>query len=60
MYEFWFNYIKPQYGEKAKLCHMDIIYIKTEDMYIDISKDIATRLNTSNYELERPLPCEKI
>ena len=23
MYEFWYNYIKPKYGDKAKLCNMD-------------------------------------
>ena len=23
MYEFWYNYIKPKYQDKAKLCYMD-------------------------------------
>ena len=23
MYEFWYDYIKPKYSEKAKLCYMD-------------------------------------
>ena len=23
MYEFWYDYVKPKYGEKAKLCYMD-------------------------------------
>ena len=23
MYEFWYDYLKPKYGEKAKLCCMD-------------------------------------
>ena len=22
MYEFWYDYVKPKYGEKAKLCYM--------------------------------------
>ena len=34
MYEFWCDYLKPKYGEKAKLCYMDtdsfIVYIKAE------------------------------
>ena len=32
--EFWYDNIKPKYGDRAKLCYMDtdsfIIYIKTE------------------------------
>ena len=22
MYEFWYNYVKPKYGERSKLCYM--------------------------------------
>ena len=29
-----------------------IVYIKTEDIYVDIAKDVETRFDTSNYELE--------
>ena len=33
MYEFWYDYAKPKYGGKAKLCYMDTesftVYIKT-------------------------------
>ena len=32
-----------------------MIYIKT-DIYKDIAKDVETRFDTSNYELDRPLP----
>ena len=32
MYEFWCNYVKPKYGEKANLCYINtdnfIVYIK--------------------------------
>ena len=35
MYKFWYDYFKPKYGDRAKLCYTDtdsfIIYIKTED-----------------------------
>ena len=65
MYQFWYDYVKPKYGKKAKLCYMDtdsfIVYIKTDDTCKDIAEDVETRFGTSNYELEcnsieRPLP----
>ena len=63
MYEFWYDYVKPKYGDKAKLCYMNtdnlIVYIKTNDVYKDIGEDVETRIDTSNYELDRPLPKEK-
>ena len=31
------------------------VYIKIEDIYADIAKDVLTKFDTSNYELERPL-----
>ena len=52
--------MKPKYREKAKLCYMDtdtfILYIKTENFYVNVSKDIERRFDTSSYELQRPLP----
>ena len=60
MYEFWYDYIKPKYGEKAKLCYMDtdslIVYIKIDDIYKNIAEDVETRFDASNYELNRSLP----
>ena len=60
MYEFWYDYVKPKYGGKAKFCYMDIdsfiVQIKTDVIYKDIAKDVQTRFDTSNYELNRPLP----
>ena len=51
--------VTSKFGEKAKLCQTDInsftVYIKTEDIYADIAKEVETRFDTSNYELERPL-----
>ena len=58
MYEFWYDYVKPKYCEKAKLCDMDtgrsdfIVYVKTDDIYKDIAEDVGRRLHTSNYELD--------
>ena len=33
-----------------------MVYIKIEDIYSDIAKDVETRFDTSNYESDRPLP----
>ena len=37
-----------------------IVYIKADDIYKDIGEDVETRLDSSNYELDRPLPKLKI
>ena len=65
MHEFWCDYIKPKYGDKAQLCYMDtdsfVIYLETEDCYKDIANDIDERFDTSNYDEKnkRPLPIGK-
>ena len=60
MYEFWYDYVKNKYGNKARLCYMDtdsfVINIKTNDFYKDISQDVNERFDTSNYTFDRPLP----
>ena len=63
MYEFWYDYVKPKYGENAKLCYMDtdsfIVHVKTDDIYKDIAEDVETIFDTSNFEIDRPLPIGK-
>ena len=63
MYEFWDDYMKLKYGNKVKLCCMDtdifIMNIKTNDFYEDIASDVENRFDTSNYEVNRPLPTGK-
>ena len=63
MYEFWYDYMKPKYGNNIKLCYMGtdsfIMNIKTEDFYKDIANDVEKRFDTSNYEVDRPLPTGK-
>ena len=57
LYEFWYDFVKPKYGEKAKLCYVDFnVHIKTDYIYKDIAEDVENRFDTSNYELYRPLP----
>ena len=55
--------MNPKYEENAKLCYIStqsfIVYIKTDDFYNDIAEDAETRFDTSNYELEKPLPKTK-
>ena len=54
MYEFLYDYVKPKYGEKAKLCYIDtesfIVFIKPVDIYKDIAEDVETK-----FEWNRPL-----
>ena len=63
MYEFWYDYMKPKYGDNIKLCYMGtdsfIMNIKTKDFYKDIANDVEKRFDTSNYEVNRPLPTGK-
>ena len=62
-YEFWYDYMKPKYDNNVKLCYMDtdsfIMNIKTNDFYEDIANDVENRFDTSNYEVNRPLPMGK-
>ena len=58
MYDFHYNYIKPMYGDKAKLLFTDtdsLLYlIETEDFYKDISGDVKDRFDTSDYPENHP------
>ena len=60
MYEFWYDYMKPKYNDNVRLCYMDtdsfVVHVKTNDVYKDIASDVENRFDTSNYEVNRPLP----
>ena len=62
MYAFWYDYIKPKYGEKTRLCYMDtdsfVMDIKTDDFYNDISNDVDKWFDTSNYDKNYNRPLE--
>ena len=58
MYDFHYNYIKRQYGDKAKLLFTDtdsLCYeIKIDDFYTDIADAIESRFDTSEYPKDHP------
>ena len=65
MYDFCYHYIKPKFGDKARLCYMNTdsfaMYIKTEDFYKDISDDVDRWFDTSSFNRndDRPLETRK-
>ena len=58
MYDFHYEYIKPKYGENARLLFTDtdsLCYeIKTEDFFKDISNDVHEKFDTSNLGKSHP------
>ena len=64
MYEFWYDHVKQKYDENARVCDLDtdsfFVHVKTDDNCKDIAEDIEARFDTSNFEIDRPLPTEKI
>ena len=62
IYELWYDYFKPKYKDKAKLCYMDndsfVLNISTEDFFEDINNDVERWFDTFNYDKndKRPLP----
>ena len=62
MYEFWYDYFVPKYGDKVKLCYMDtdsfIFHVETNDFYKDIMSDLEKWYDTSkpDKKLNRSIP----
>ena len=58
--KFWCDYVKEKYCENTKLCYMDserfIVHVKANDIYKHIAENVETRFETSNFELDRPIP----
>ena len=58
MYQFHYEYVKPKWGDKAKLLFTDtdsLCYeIETDDVYEDISGDVNEWFDTSNYDKDHP------
>ena len=59
MWEFLYDYLKPKYGDKMKLCYTDtdsfIFHTKTKDFYEDINNNVEKWFDTPNYKIDRPL-----
>ena len=62
MYELWYDYVKPKYDEKTKLCYMDtdsfIVYIKPMKFIMKLQKMLKLNLilqirNQIDFKLER-------
>ena len=60
MYKFWYDYFKPKYRDRGKLCYTYtdsfIINIITEDFFKDISNDVEKWFDTSNYDKNDKIP----
>ena len=58
MYDFHYGYIKPKYGDKAKLLFTDTdsqaYEIQTKDFYRDITQNVKKLFDTSNYPADHP------
>jgi hypothetical protein len=58
MYEFHYDYIKPKYGDKARLLMTDtdsLVYeIETGDFYADTKHDVQEKFDTSDYPKDHP------
>ena len=63
MHEFWYDYVKPKYEKNPKIFYMGAesfkVYIKTEDVCLEISKVVETRFDTSNNKLDSHFLKEK-
>ena len=50
MYEYWYDYRKPKYGNNVKLCYTDtcsfIVHVKSGDIYAHLAGDVDKRLDT--------------
>ena len=59
MCELLYDYVKPKYGENAKLYYIVtdsfIVHVKTDAIDKIIAEDAEARFGNSNFELGRPL-----
>ena len=62
MFDFWYDYSKPIYGDKIRLCYTDtdsfIMHIKTNDFCKDISADVNKWFDSFNFNKNDKRPLE--
>jgi len=58
IYDFHYSYVKPKYGDKAKLLYTDtdsfIYKIGADDYYIDVAGDVERWFDTSEFDADHP------
>ena len=58
MWEFFYDQLKPKYGDKMKLCYTDtdsfIFHTKAKYFHEDMNNDVEKWFYTSNYKTDRP------
>ena len=62
MYEFYYNFLKKEYGDRCELIYTDtdslLLEIETDDVYVDMAKHIEL-YDTSDYPESHPLHSSK-
>ena len=62
MYEFWYDYLKPKYEDRVKLCYMEtdsfILQIQTDYFFDNINNDVNKWFDKSNYDKNDNRPLE--
>ena len=58
MYKFWYDYFKPKYVDRAKLCYTDALLfaLKPKIFFEDISNNVEKWFDTSNYNKKDKIP----
>ena len=59
MYQTYYKYLKPKFGERLKLLYTDtdnfILHIQSEDLYEEIKEDVKDHYDTRKYPKNSPL-----
>ena len=57
IYNFWYDYVKPKFVKKARLCYMDedsfIVYIKANDKILRLDLILQVMNEINHYQTEK-------